>query len=125
VLKPGGLALFNVAALDILHGSHSTLTQEIRRYTPERLRSRLTTAGLHIERLTFTNLTPFPAALAVRGLDRLTGRASTASTSDLTVPPAPINAAFNVALTAEAALISVVNLPIGTSLMALARKPAA
>ena len=33
VLAPGGIVLVNVAALDILHGSHSTLTMEVRRYT--------------------------------------------------------------------------------------------
>src|SRR6185295_9316034 len=41
ILKPGGLALFNVAALDILHGSHSALTSEVRRYTRARLTERL------------------------------------------------------------------------------------
>jgi SAM-dependent methyltransferase len=123
ILKPGGLALFNVAALDILHGSHSTLTHEVRRYTPERLSSRLTAAGLHVERMTFTNLTPFPFALAVRGLERLSGRAAEASTNDLAVPATPVNAIFDAALTCEAALLNLTNLPIGTSLMALARKP--
>lgn len=123
VLKPGGWALFNVAALDILHGSHSTLTGELRRYTPARLRTRLTAAGFAIERLTFTNLAPFPVALAVRAMERWTGRAAEASESDLQVPPWPVNAGMNLALTVEAALLRVVNMPIGTSLMALARKP--
>src|SRR6187455_1740984 len=36
ILRPGGLVIVNVAALDILRGSHSTLTHEVRRYTPER-----------------------------------------------------------------------------------------
>jgi SAM-dependent methyltransferase len=125
VLKPGGVALFNVAALDILKGSHSTLTREVRRYTPERLRSRLVAAGFTVERMTFTNMTPFPVALAVRGLERIRGRAAQESEADLRVPAWPINAAFNLALTAEAAMLRIANLPIGTSLMAVARKPRA
>src|SRR6187549_1005397 len=56
VLKPDGVVLVNVAALDILQGSHSTLTHELRRYTRLRLRTRLERAGFRIERLTFTNL---------------------------------------------------------------------
>ena len=52
MLKPGGYALFNVAALDILRGSHSTLTHEVRRYTRERMRERLHRAGLTIARMT-------------------------------------------------------------------------
>jgi SAM-dependent methyltransferase len=122
ILRPGGLVIVNAAALDILHGSHSTLTQEVRRYTPQRLGKRLRDAGFDVERLTFTNLTPFPIALVLRGFERLSGRASEASDHDLRVPPWPINAFFNMTLSAEAAILRVANLPIGTSLMAVARK---
>lgn len=122
ILRPGGFALINVAALDILHGSHSTLTQEKRRYTRGRLVARLAGAGFSIERLTYTNLTPFPFALTVRLGERLTGRAGVASDADLQVPARPINAAFNLALSLESAWLRMGNLPIGTSLMAIARK---
>jgi SAM-dependent methyltransferase len=124
VLKPGGFVIVNVAALDVLHGSHSTLTHELRRYTPARLRERLRTAGFTVERLTFTNMTLFPMALALRGFERLSGRAGEASDSDLQVPAPPINALFDLALRVEGMMLRAVNLPIGTSLMAVARKPA-
>ena len=122
VLKPGGLVIVNAAALDILHGSHSALTHEVRRYTPSRLRSRLVAAGFVVERLTFTNFTPFPVALVLRGLERLTGRSDQASDHDLRVPSWPVNNLFDLALTAEAAILSIMNLPIGTSVMAVGRK---
>ncbi len=124
VLRPGGLALFNVAALDLLRGSHSTLGMEVRRYTKARLRDRLGAAGLTVERLTFTNMATFPLTLAVRWADRVTGRAAQASASDLQVPPAPINTALDWALRAEAQVLRFVELPIGTSLLCLARRPA-
>lgn len=123
ILKPGGVALVNAAALDILKGSHSTLTHEVRRYTPRRLRTSLTAAGFQVERITFTNMMLFAPMLAVRGLQRLTGRAKQPSTSDFTVPIAPVNAFFDLGLAIEARLLSAINLPIGTSLMAVARKP--
>ena len=122
VLRPGGLALFNVAALDILHGSHSTLTMELRRYTRARLRSRLESAGLHVERMSFTNCSTFPVTLAVRVFDRWSGRAAQASDADLQVPGTPVNAVLDFVLAAEAQVMRYVNLPIGTSLMCLARK---
>ena len=122
ILRPGGLVIVNAAALDILRGSHSALTNEVRRYTPERLRTRLTDAGFTVERLTFTNFTLFPVALIVRGMERLSGRASEASDHDLRVPAWPVNALFEMTLLAEAAALRVVNLPIGTSLMAVATK---
>jgi SAM-dependent methyltransferase len=123
VLKPGGVALFNVAALEVLHGSHSTLTMEVRRYSKRRLTSVLTNAGFKIERMTFTNMVTFPITLAVRWFDRMTGRAAKPSDADLQVPAAPINRTFDAALAAEHSLMSFVDLPIGTSLMCVARKP--
>ena len=122
VLKPGGLALVNVAALDILRGSHSTLTHELRRYSRRRLTDLLEGSGFAIRRMTFTNMATFPVTLAVRWLDRVTGRAATASDSDMRVPAAPINTLFDAALRLEWALLHVTNLPIGTSLMCLAEK---
>lgn len=122
VLRPGGIAVFNVAALDILHGAHSTLTMEVRRYTKARLRERLTAAGFAVDRLTYTNCATFPLTLAVRGADRLFGRAGTASTADLQVPWAPINTTLDLALTLESAALRVMNLPIGSSLLCVARR---
>ncbi len=122
VLKPGGVVLVNAAALDILRGSHSTLTHEVRRYTRQRLTERLVSAGFAIERVTYTNMILFPPTLGVRGWQQLTGRAAEASDADLAVPSRPVNAVLDLCLTAEAALLSVMNLPIGTSVMAVGRK---
>jgi len=122
VLRPGGLALVNVAALDMLHGAHSTLTRELRRYSRARLRNRLEGAGFTIDRMSFTNCSTFPATLAVRAFDRWSGRAGQASDADLRVPSAPINLTLDLALAAEAQLMRYINLPVGTSLMCLAHK---
>lgn len=123
VLKPGGVLLVNAAALDILHGSHSALTMEQRRYTRRRLTTLLTAAGFTVDRLTFTNMMTFPLTLAVRLADRVRGRTDVASDADLRVPPAPINAVLSAAVAVDAALLRVMNLPVGTSLMCVARKP--
>jgi ubiquinone/menaquinone biosynthesis C-methylase UbiE len=123
VLKPGGIALINVAALDILRGAHSQLTHEVRRYTRTRLGARLEQVGFRLERLTYTNMATFPITLASRLADRLTGRAAKGSAAEFTVPPAPINAILDAALAVEAGLARFVNLPVGSSIMAVARKP--
>lgn len=123
VLKPGGIALINVAALDILRGAHSTLTHEVRRYTRSRLAARLERAGFRVERLTYTNMMTFPITLASRLADRLTGRDTKPSAAEFTVPPAPLNAILDAALAVEAGLARFVNLPVGSSIMAVARKP--
>lgn len=123
VLKPGGVALINAAALDILSGSHSALTLERRRYTPARVRARLVAAGFDVERVTFTNSVLFPPVLAVRGLQRLRGQADAPSESDLEVPIAAVNAFFDFCLKLENRALANMNMPIGTSVMAIARKP--
>lgn len=123
VLKPGGVALINAAALDILYGAHSAFSGEHRRYTRRRLASLLTQAGFTVERVTYTNMVTFPVLLAVRLFDRLTGRKVQGAAADLTVPPAPINRLFDAALRVESMLLRVVNLPIGSSVLCVARKP--
>src|SRR5581483_11405549 len=42
LLKPGGCAIVNVAALEVLRGDHSVLSRELRRYDRSMLRDRLT-----------------------------------------------------------------------------------
>lgn len=122
VLRPGGVALFNVAALDILRGSHSTLTGELRRYTRPMLRTRLQAAGFRITRLTYTNGITFPLTFAVRLSDRLRGRAEVSSTTDLQVPMAPVNLLLDTALRLESLALRHVDLLIGSSLFCLARR---
>src|SRR5690606_6669685 len=97
---------------------------ERRRYTPASLRRSLERTGFVVERVTFTNMCVFPPALLVRGWQQLTGRANEPSDSDLDVPPSPVNTFFDWCLTAESRLLAATNLPIGTSVMAIARKPA-
>jgi hypothetical protein len=122
VLRPGGVAIVNVAPLDVLRGSHSVLTREKQRFTKPRLTALLTGAGFRVERMTFTHMSSFPVAFVVRTAERLTGRAARASDADLRLPPAPINALFDGFLRVEAAWLRLGNLPIGSSLLALARK---
>lgn len=124
VLKPGGHVLLNVAALDILSGRHAVLSEEVRRYTPRRLRILLESAGFEVLRITFVHCSLFPLMLPVRLVQRWTsGNTVEAGEFDITVPPAPINAALTGLLYLEAAALRVTNMPIGTSVLCLARRP--
>jgi len=122
VLKPGGHLLLHVAALDILHGGHSVLSQEARRYTPSRLRRLVESAGFTIERLTFDHFSLLPMMLPVRLWHRVTA-ADAATEHEITVPIAPVNAALTALVSLEAIALRAVNMPIGSSLMVLAKKP--
>ena len=57
----------------------------------------------------------------VRLLQRITGHEE--SHEEISVPPRPINAVLSGLLAAEAAVVRHVDMPIGSSLLVLARKP--
>lgn len=125
VLRPGGAAVITSAALDILTGGHSTLSAEVRRYTRHSLRTRLEAAGFVVERITYTHAAVFPITLAVRLLQRLRyGNAPPPTELEITVPPAPLNAALSALLMLEATALRVLNMPAGSSVLCLARRPA-
>jgi len=122
VLGPGGLALVRVPALEILWGAHDEAVQSRHRYTRRELVELLEARGLRVERATYCNSFLFPLLLARRTADRLFGREG----SDVGFLPAPLEWAFRHVMLAEAALIRRgFSLPVGASVIALARSPAA
>jgi SAM-dependent methyltransferase len=125
VLKPGGWMLLHVAALPILYGKHSALSEETRRYTATTLRTLVEGAGFQIQRLTYDQFSLLPMMLPVRIWHRLTARDGVvaAGEGEITVPVAPVNAALTALVSLEALALRAVNMPIGGSLMCLARKP--
>ena len=124
LLKPGGFAIVNVAAMNILRGDHSVLSHEIRRYNREDLRRRLQGAGLSVVRLTYTNAALFAPLLVARLLQRRRGlRRETDAEREIAVPPAPINAALSVVMWAESLWLRAFDAPFGSSLLCLAEKP--
>jgi ubiquinone/menaquinone biosynthesis C-methylase UbiE len=125
VLRPGGAAIINVAAMEILRGNHSVLSAELRRYSRASLRERLERAGFRVERMTYTNAALFPVMLTVRGVQRMMGLApESEAEGEITVPPGPVNAALGALLAVEAGVVRALPMPFGSSLLCLARKPA-
>jgi ubiquinone/menaquinone biosynthesis C-methylase UbiE len=120
VLRPGGHLVLNVAAMNMLTGNHSVLGGEVRRYSRAVLAERLTGAGFAVRRLTYTNAAIFPIVAAVRLVQRVSGHQE--SEHEISIPPAPVNAALSAVLAVEAAALRVMNMPFGSSLLALARK---
>ncbi len=124
VLRPGGAAVINVPAFDILRGEHSVFVHERRRYTRGRLRAALEQAGFRIERLTCTNASLFLPLLAKRTWQRARGLpASCEARSDFRQPPAAVNALLSALLAVEAHVVRLIDLPFGSTVVCLARKP--
>lgn len=120
-LRPGGLLLVRVPALKMLWGAHDAAVHSRHRYTASEVRRLLEGRGFEVLRLTYANTLLFPVLALRRLVDRLTGRHG----SDVGFLPAPLERAFLALLRAEAWLVRRFALPIGASVMALARKSGA
>jgi SAM-dependent methyltransferase len=118
VLRPGGVLLLRVPALKMLWGAHDEAVYSRHRYTRAEVRRLLAAQGLEVVRATYANTVLFPVVVARRTLDRLTGRRG----SDVAFLIAPLEWAFGAALRLEARLVRRVSLPVGASVVALARK---
>jgi ubiquinone/menaquinone biosynthesis C-methylase UbiE len=123
VLVPGGSLVLNVAAMPILRGDHSVLGGEVQRYTRTGLRRHLMRAGFRIRRLTYTNTSILPLVAGVRFAQRIRGHHE--SGNEMAIPAPPINTALSGLLALESIALRVVDMPFGSSLLALAEKPGA
>lgn len=125
ILKPGGHAVLNVTALEIMRADHAEVWQEFRRYTPRTAARLVEDAGLEVVRISFLFASVFPLMLAVRLWQRLLRPfRQPDGDSDLHVPTPVLNAALSGILRLEAAAVSRhVPMPVGSSLMVVARKP--
>jgi SAM-dependent methyltransferase len=127
ITRPGGHLIVNVAAMEILRGNHSVLSRERRRYSRASLARLVTGAGFEIVRLTYTNVTLFLPLLLVRTRHRRRGLAreeALEAQREISVPPSPMNAALTALLYLESLVARHWDLPAGSSLLCLARKPA-
>jgi ubiquinone/menaquinone biosynthesis C-methylase UbiE len=121
VMRPGAYLVLNVAALPMLRGNHSVLGGEVQRYTKRSLRRHFEQAGFSVKRLTYTNASILPLLAGVRFGQRLLGHRE--STQEISVPSRPVNTALTALLAVEAAVVRRVNMPIGSSLLALVSRP--
>jgi len=124
VLRPGGHVIINVAAMPVLRGNHSVLAHERRRYTARTLRILVETAGFVVDRVTYTNATILPVLLPLRVAHRWCGLAAEADAErEIKTPIRPVNWLLDRLLALESQMLRVVDLPCGSSLLLLARKP--
>ena len=119
-LKPGGLLLIRVPALEALRGAHDTVVHTRHRYTAPELSSKLRAAGFQISRLTYANTLLAPLIF----LRRKFVNESAHATSDVDLPAPLINRALEAILHLENLFIThtpFIPLPFGVSLFALAQ----
>ena len=115
-LKPGGTFVMTVPAHRWMWSAHDVVNHHKRRYSKRQLKTLVEGSPLRLEKLGYLNSLLFPIAVAERLSSKLRGRDS----ADVTLPPAPLNAALERVFAAERHLVGRLPLPPGLSLFAVA-----
>jgi SAM-dependent methyltransferase len=122
ILAPGGHLLLSDNALPLLASPHDRAYHVRERYRKKSLFPRLEKAGFTVVRTSYFNFFLFPVILTVRLTKRLLDRKAKGVASDVKPVPAAVNGFLYGILRLEARLAKCRALPIGSSLVCLARK---
>lgn len=132
VLKPGGHIIITVPAFMFLWTHNDDLNAHVRRYTAGELQDKLTKTGFRVQRVTYNNFFIFPLAATLLMLRRSTGAKPDLASHhvdneeyqvEMEPTSPPVNAVLTTVGKVEAGLMRHVNLPVGTSLIAVGQKP--
>ncbi len=130
VLKPGGYIVITVPAFMFLWSNNDAINDHKRRYAGKELKSKLQQTGFTIKRLSYNNFFVFPLAAPLIMLRRgnepeLASHHLQEEEYQVEMEPASplVNSVLTVVGKVESGLIKLVNLPFGTSLVAVAQKP--
>src|SRR5262249_38775639 len=117
VLTSGGVLLLRLPAFETLRRAHDDAVHTRHRYTRGEVRALLADAGLDLVRDSYCNTLLLPLVVVRSAFDSF----FSSQASDLTPLPRPVEWTFRRLLDAEARLVRL-GLPVGASVVALARK---
>jgi ubiquinone/menaquinone biosynthesis C-methylase UbiE len=123
IIAPGGTIVIAVPAYQWAWSAHDVALGHRRRYTAQRLETVIRRAGLSIERSDYYHswLVPIAVILRKTPLRRLLGDDDTAEEASFVHPA--VNRALLALTRAERWLARVINIPVGLSIMVVARAP--
>jgi SAM-dependent methyltransferase len=124
VTRPGGFLLLTVPAYQALWSAHDVLSGHFRRYRKRTLVAAVTNAGWRLDRLSAFNALLLAPAAVVRLAQRRRTGPPPGRRSELELTPPWLNWALEQPLRVEAAVLRRGRrLPVGLSLLAVARNP--
>jgi SAM-dependent methyltransferase len=118
-LKPGGRLLLTVPAFSFLWSHHDEEHEHFRRYTKGELNQLLKDAGFKLDYSSYYNSLLFPLVLGIRLLKKVFGDKG----GDMDLPAAPVNSILYHIFSLERLWIGRLAMPLGVSLIVLARRP--
>ena len=120
VLKPGGTLFVRTPALQALYGGHDVTLHTKHRYTTNEMARKLRQAGLEVLQSTYANTLLFPVAASRRLAAKVRGNSGE---SDVRPVHPILNEALKALFSLEASLLPRTSMPVGLSVIAVARKP--
>lgn len=123
VLRPGGVLLVTVPACPELWSEHDEALDHLRRYRGARLRRILLEAGLRIQKLSPVITALLLPIAALRLAQRILPKKRGAPETAFIIPPKPVNWLLTEILRLERVWLRRFKLPVGVSLVAVARRP--
>lgn len=120
VLHPGGRLLLRLPAHEWMRGQHDAAVHTRHRYTRKEVAAKLAQCGLVPETLSYANAWLLPLVAVKRLRER---RNDAQRISDLAGGPPRFNGVLRAILRSETPFIRSIGLPLGSSVVALARKP--
>jgi SAM-dependent methyltransferase len=115
-LKRGGKFVMTVPAHQWMWSAHDVVNHHQRRYSKDSLKALVEASPMKLERMGYFNSLLFPLAVAERAASKIRRKQD----SDVTLPPAPFNAALEKVFAVERYLVGRLPLPPGLSLFAVA-----
>jgi SAM-dependent methyltransferase len=119
-LKPGGYLLLTVPAFQSLWSRHDEVHHHQRRYNRNSLQDMVVNAGYELLFMSYINMFLFPVIAILRLWRKLL---KSDAAGDLWMPPAIVNRLLAAFFGCEGNLLKFFPLPVGISLLVLARKP--
>ncbi|MCA1560020.1 MAG: class I SAM-dependent methyltransferase [Acidobacteria bacterium] len=119
IIEPDGRVIITVPAHMWMWSAHDVVNHHRRRYSKAGLKTALVRAGLEPVKLTFYNTWLFPLLAARKLLDRARGNDSAHLTGQQ--PNRAVNTLLKTIFASEKYILQAVNLPVGVSLLAVAR----
>lgn len=117
-LRPGGWVILTMPAYQWMYSYHDREVGNLRRYSRGEVEALLGGGGFTVRRSTYWNMLPFPLAVIRRRI-----LAPAATTSDVGLFPAPVEAVFNALMAVEHAWLGPGGrLPFGNSVLTVAQK---
>jgi SAM-dependent methyltransferase len=121
VLRPGGLAILREPAFALLRGSHDAAVHAVHRFRRRELRAAVEAAGFEVLRCSYQNLLTFLPALLVRSWQRRRGTAGE-PVADFGRGDGALGGLAAAWLALEGIWLQFARLPLGSSVLCVARK---